>query len=88
MASIIAIVIAGIVGAGLTLHWKRALLAWLCSCSVVPLFILLSEFVMPYAGSGASMWPIAMVFGSILGALAGAFGVALASTAIKDSDHA
>jgi hypothetical protein len=51
--------------------------AWLASCAVVPVFVLLAEFVLPYQGGGASMWPIAMVFGSVYGAIAGGIGAGL-----------
>lgn len=44
-------------------------------CAVVPLFILLEEFVLPYQGGGASMWPIAVVFGGAYGAAASGAGV-------------
>lgn len=42
------------------------------------LFVLFNEYVLPYRGGGASMWPIAVLlgapvalFGAILGAVAG-----------------
>jgi len=88
MASIIAVIFAGLTGAAMTLYTKRAFRSWLASCAVVPLFILTSEFFLPYAGGGASMWPIALSVGGVGGALAGAFGVALASTALDHSGSA
>ncbi len=75
MAALAAIVGAFFVGLALrSLKW-RGWVAWLLSCAVVPAFILFAEFVLPYEGGGASMWPIAMFFGGIYGAIAGGFGV-------------
>ncbi|MBI2999980.1 MAG: hypothetical protein HYY46_16245 [Deltaproteobacteria bacterium] len=53
-------------------HW---LLAWAVSCTIVPAFVVFVEFVLPYEGGGASMWPVALLFGGIYGATAGGFGV-------------
>ena len=61
--------------------------AWLASCMVVPGFVLFAEFVLPYQGGGASMWPIAMFFGGIYGALAGAFGVLVAWQLTKNREQ-
>lgn len=61
----------------------RPVFAWLVSCLVVPGFVLFTEFVLPYSGGGASMWPIAVVFGTIYGAAAGAVGTLIASKVEK-----
>jgi len=53
----------------------RPVIAWLVGCAVVPSFILFEEFVLPYQGGGASMWPIAIMLGGIYGAVASAIGV-------------
>lgn len=51
--------------------------AWLIGCMVVPAFVLFAEFVLPYQGGGASMWPIALVVGGVCGAVVSAVGVLL-----------
>jgi hypothetical protein len=54
----------------------------------MPAFILFAEFVLPYQGGGASMWPIAMIFGGIYGAMAGGLGVIVGwrIRALRDGD--
>ncbi len=42
---------------------------------IMPSFILIAEFIMPHKGSGASMWPIALIFGTIYGTIVGGLGV-------------
>lgn len=79
MAAYLALLSAFVVGALLCATTQREARSWLASCAVVPAFVLVSEFVLPYAGGGASMWPIALVLGGLLGALAGGAGVLLAS---------
>ena len=69
------LVLAFFVGLGLRVLRWRWWLAWLGSCTIVPAFVLFAEFVLPYQGGGASMWPIAMFFGGIYGAMAGGLGV-------------
>jgi hypothetical protein len=60
-----------------------AMAAWLLSCLVVPAAVLFAEFVLPYAGGGASMWPIALVLGGVYGGAAGAAGTLLATFRLK-----
>lgn len=79
MAAHLAILSAFLVGSLVFAKTKRIGYSWLCSCAVVPLFVLISEFVIPYKGSGASMWLIALVFGGGIGTLAGGAGVLLTS---------
>ncbi len=79
MAAYLALLSAFVVGAALCARTQREARSWLASCTVVPAFVLVSEFVLPYSGGGASMWPIALVFGGLIGALAGGAGVLLAS---------
>ena len=74
--------VAGVVaafGVGAVLRYKKWhwLLAWAASCTMVPAFVLFVEFVLPSDGEGASMWPVAMLFGGIYGAIFGAAGVLL-----------
>ncbi len=52
--------------------------AWLIGCVVVPAFVLFAEFVLPYQGGGASMWPIALIFGGAYGAASSGLGVFIA----------
>jgi hypothetical protein len=79
MAAYLALLLAFVVGAVLCARTQREARSWLASCTVVPACVLVSEFVLPYSGGGASMWPIALVFGGLMGALAGGAGVLLAS---------
>lgn len=53
--------------------------AWLASVAVVPAFVLVAEFVLPYAGGGASMWPIALVVGGVVGGAAGGLGTLISA---------
>jgi hypothetical protein len=73
----VAIAFAAVVGFVLAWRFGHPLLSWLASCAVVPTFVLVSEFVLPYQGGGASLWPIALFFGGIYGALAGGIGAGL-----------
>ena len=75
--ALVAIAIAAVVGFVLAWQFGHPFLAWLASCAVVPAFVLFAEFVLPYQGGGASMWPIALIFGSIYGAVAGGVGAGL-----------
>jgi hypothetical protein len=81
--SIFLIIFPGIVGAFLRLRSFREIPAWLWSCTVLPLFILVDEFILPYQGGGASMWPIALAFGSFYGSMTGGLGVVIASYYLK-----
>ncbi len=80
MAAIIALTIAFLVGLILPLEGMPAGKAWLISCLVMPVFVLLFEFVLPYSGGGASFWPIALVIGGTLGIVAGGLGVIIGNT--------
>lgn len=75
---IAAIIIAGIVGLIARLLKIKPLKAWLMGCTIVPVFVLFVEFILPYQGGGASMWPIALVFGGAYGAASSAIGVFIA----------
>ena len=79
MPVIIALIITFSVGLILRIRGVKAPVAWLWSCSIMPAFVLLAEFVLPYMGGGASMWPIALVNGSFVGGIAGGIGVAIAT---------
>lgn len=73
LISILIIILPGIVGAILRLRYFREMPAWLLSCPIIPVFVLAEEFLLPYQGGGASMWPIALAFGSFYGAITGGF---------------
>ena len=62
--------------ASAVLQWvlRRVWLSLLVPVLGFVLFILYDEFVLPYAGGGASMWPIAIALGApvaLLGAVVG-----------------
>lgn len=77
--AIVAIALAAAVAFMLAWRLGRPLLAWFVSCAVVPASVLYAEFMLPYQVGGASMWPVALVFGGIYGAAAGGMGTALGS---------
>lgn len=81
--SIIIILLPGILGLILRLRGLREIPAWLWSCIVIPSLIMIDEFILPYHGGGASMWPIALAVGSFYGAMSGGVGVVMASYYIK-----
>jgi hypothetical protein len=81
--SIFIIVLPGIIGFTLRVRSFREIPAWLLSCTIIPIFILFSEFVLPYQGGGASMWPIALAFGTFYGAMTSGLGVVMASYYLK-----
>jgi hypothetical protein len=81
--SIFIIALPGIVGAILRLRGFREIPSWLLSCAVIPIFILADEFLLPYQGGGASMWPIALTVGSFYGAMTGGLGIVIASYYLK-----
>lgn len=83
LISIFIIILPGIVGAILRLRKFKEVPAWLLSCTIIPVFILIEEFLLPYQGGGASMWPIALAFGTFYGSMTGGLGVVLASYYLK-----
>jgi hypothetical protein len=85
--AILAVISAFMVGFLFKLKKRPTLRAWLYACLVVPAFVLFAEFVMPYQGGGASMWPVALVFGGIYGAIAGGAGVGLAALVTRRSNE-
>ena len=50
-----------------------ALIAWLLLLG----YLLFNEYVLPYRGGGASMWPIAQLFGGAVAAVVAAVSCAL-----------
>ena len=47
--------------------------------------LLFSEYVLPYQGGGASMWPIAQLFGGTLAAVVGVVSYAVSSGGRRSS---
>jgi uncharacterized membrane protein YjjP (DUF1212 family) len=82
----LAVVLAFIVGLSLRLMNKKSLFSWAWTGPIVPAFVLFSEFVMPYQGGGASMWPIALITGGVAGMVAGGVGVAIAALIMRKSN--
>lgn len=60
---------------------RRGAQGWYWGCGLpvlcVAAMILFDEFGRPYAGGGASMWPLALWFGGSAAAMGGAAGVGL-----------
>ena len=83
MPAVIVLLITFSVGFILRFRNKREIIAWLISCAVMPAFIIFDEFVMPYKGGGASMWPLPLIIGGFYGILAGGLGVVIASLILK-----
>lgn len=79
MIGIIALITTFGVGFILRIMGRSELSAWLLSWTIMPAFILFVEFALPYRGSGASMWPIALIFGGFYGVIIGGVGVLAAS---------
>jgi hypothetical protein len=67
----------------LRLRGKHGSVAWMLSSLAIPVIILFDEFVLPYRGGGASMWPIALVFGGFYGTILGGLGALSASLYLK-----
>ena len=76
-----------ITGAVIRLRRKKESMAWLVSSLVLPVIILFDEFVLPYRGGGASMWPIALVIGGFYGVISGGLGVVVVSFCLKKRDN-
>ncbi|HEY0683466.1 MAG TPA: hypothetical protein VGD45_14120 [Steroidobacter sp.] len=63
---------------------------WLSVCAPVVgfvLWILFDSYVLPYRGGGASMWPLAILFGTPVAFLGAIFGVMLARSIAKDDQE-
>jgi hypothetical protein len=69
----------GLVAARLLAGWRAApwiasAVAWLLMLA----YLLVNEYVLPYRGGGASMWPIAQLFGGTVAAAVAALSCSLA----------
>jgi hypothetical protein len=80
---IIALVVVFLVGLVPTMRGVNPLISWGISCVILPALILFDEFVLPYRGGGASMWPIALFMAGIMGIAVGGLGT-LIGVAIKN----
>ena len=76
----IAIILLVIVGVTLLLKVKNVSnhIVWLIGLSIFPTAILIDEFILPYRGGGASMWPIAIVVSIFYSLLGVAIGTSIA----------
>jgi hypothetical protein len=83
MVAIIALTIVCFAGFILRYRGKNNIISILLPSLIMPVLILIDEFILPYRGGGASMWPIALAFGSFYGFMASGFGVVLAQFIIK-----
>jgi hypothetical protein len=54
--------------------WIAGAVAWLLMLA----YLLVNEYVLPYRGGGASMWPIAQLFGGTIAAAVAALSCTLA----------
>jgi hypothetical protein len=69
----------GLVAARLLAGWRAAAwiagtIAWLLMLA----YLLVNEYVLPYRGGGASMWPIAQLFAGTIAAAVAALSCSLA----------
>jgi len=71
--------LSGIIGAILRLRGYRDITAGLLSCDIIPIFILIEEFLLPYQGGGEYMRAIALAFGGFYGSMTGGLGAVIAS---------
>jgi VanZ family protein len=69
----------GLATARLLTGWRAA--AWIAGAAAWLLmlaYLLFNEYVLPYRGGGASMWPIAQLFGGTVAGVVAAVSCALA----------
>jgi len=66
---------------GLTAWYLRGASSWLVACLVPPAlflaWLLVNEYLLPYRGGGASMWPVALAVGGTAAALTSCCALAL-----------
>lgn len=62
MEAFVAIATTFFVALTLFLKTKKALIPLIIASLVMPAFVIYAEFLLPYQGGGASMWPIALFF--------------------------
>jgi ABC-type Fe3+ transport system permease subunit len=72
LAAIIAIALAFAVGFALRMRGRQFWVAFCASCLVVPVFMFATVVLKL---DGWDWWPVAIIFGSLYGAISGALGV-------------
>ncbi|MBP1762717.1 MAG: hypothetical protein H6Q64_2259 [Firmicutes bacterium] len=87
MVAIIFLIITFFVGLLLRLRGMNEYIAWILSCLVMPAFIIFDEFVLPYGGGGASMWPLPLILGGFYGVIIGGLGAGIASFYLKRKER-
>ncbi|MET0026100.1 MAG: hypothetical protein ABW101_00575 [Candidatus Thiodiazotropha sp.] len=85
MWAVIAVILAGLMGFIARLYKTGPWYAWLMGTVVVPAFVLIDEFVFSTQEAGASLWPVALLFGMFYGAVSSAVGVLIAGRIVKSS---
>jgi len=83
MKAIIALIITFSVGFACKFKGYSPNRALACASLVMPLSILIAEFILPHKDGGASMWPIALIFGTIYGIIVGGLGVVAGGLFLK-----
>ena len=86
MIGILIILIPLVVAFLATTRGMQPALAWVLSWPIIPIFVLVDEFVLPYMGGGASMFPLALIFGGFCGVISGGVGAVLASIYLKSKN--
>ena len=81
--AIVVLIIAAIIAFSLRHHGRNEYISLLVPSLIIPVFILIDMYVLPYHGGGASFWPLEIIFGSFYGFMASGVGVALASFILK-----
>jgi hypothetical protein len=77
MEAIIALVLTFLAGLFCFLKTGKKMLSWSVASVIMPAFVLFAEFILPYKGGGASMWPIALFVASFAGFISAALGVGI-----------
>jgi hypothetical protein len=83
MVAIIALTFICFAGFIMRYRGKNNIVSILLPSLIMPALILIDELILPYRGGGASIWEIALAFGSFYGFMASGFGVVLAQFVIK-----
>ena len=63
-AAVVGLLTARLMGDSRAAVWVAGVIAWLGMLA----YLLINEYVLPYRGGGASMWPIAQLFGGTVAA--------------------
>jgi VanZ family protein len=71
---VVGLVVARLLNGSRAAAWIAGAMAWLLMLA----YLLVNEYVLPYRGGGASMWPIAQLFGGTIAAAVAALSCSLA----------